>query len=280
MAGRRATRCCAAYRAGRGSRARDAGQGGDRRADRRIGIPGREPRRGRNALARPRRVGGSAGRPFVAGGEMAHLGARMVTRESVPADDSAASLLRRASEALLGDAGRREPNAPPIEELANDLRRGIERGEIGVLLQPQVAIASGADHRRRGAGALAPPELWRDRRRDLVRRSRARRAGGAAQRSCPARALTGAAQWPQARQAAAVDQRDRRRCRARRICRQPARADRRQRVSALAADRRDHRERDHGGSDRSGAAALRACAPRDAGWRSTISARAIRASPI
>lgn len=82
-------------------------------------------------------------RPFVAGGELAHLGARLVTAESV-AGDTASSLLRRASEALLGDSPSSGQSGPPIEALVGDLRKGLERGEIGVLFQPQVAVATGA----------------------------------------------------------------------------------------------------------------------------------------
>jgi EAL domain-containing protein (putative c-di-GMP-specific phosphodiesterase class I)/GGDEF domain-containing protein len=81
-------------------------------------------------------------RPFVAGGELAHLGAKLVTAESVKGD-TAGSLLRRASEALLGDGAPTAHSGPSIEALVGDLRKGIERGEIGVLFQPQVAIATG-----------------------------------------------------------------------------------------------------------------------------------------
>ncbi|MBB4097318.1 putative bifunctional diguanylate cyclase/phosphodiesterase [Sphingomonas kyeonggiensis] len=80
-------------------------------------------------------------RPFVAGGDIAPLGARLVTSES-QAGDNAAALLRRASEMLLGDVPL-EKGAPPIDSLVDNLHRALERGEIGVLFQPQVSIATG-----------------------------------------------------------------------------------------------------------------------------------------
>jgi len=134
-------------------------------------------------------------RPFVAGGEIAHLGARMASVTSVRGD-SATSLLRRASEALLGDAAPAEPNAPPIEELTNDLHRALERGEIGVRFQPQVAIASGQII---GVEALARwqhPQLGEIGAESLF--LAAQRAGLETQLSdhVQRRALTSAAQWP------------------------------------------------------------------------------------
>ncbi|WP_213979465.1 bifunctional diguanylate cyclase/phosphodiesterase [Sphingomonas sp. dw_22] len=89
------------------------------------------------------RMAEALARPFVAGGELAHLGAKLVTAESLAAD-TASSLLRRASETLLGDAPANGQSGPPIEALVGDLRKGLERGEIGVLFQPQVAVATGA----------------------------------------------------------------------------------------------------------------------------------------
>lgn len=80
-------------------------------------------------------------RPFVAGGDIAPLGARLVTGAS-EVGDTAAALLRRASEALLGDVPL-EKGAPPVDVLVDSLHRALERGEIGVLFQPQVAIATG-----------------------------------------------------------------------------------------------------------------------------------------
>jgi diguanylate cyclase (GGDEF)-like protein len=80
-------------------------------------------------------------RPFVAGGDIAPLGARLVTGAS-QAGDNAATLLRRASEALLGDVPL-EKGAPPVDVLVDSLHRALERSEIGVLFQPQVSIATG-----------------------------------------------------------------------------------------------------------------------------------------
>jgi len=88
------------------------------------------------------RLGEALGRPFVMGGEIVPLGARMASAVSV-AGDSAASLLRRASEALFDGHVPREASAPPMDALAADLRHALDRHEIGVLFQPQVAVATG-----------------------------------------------------------------------------------------------------------------------------------------
>ncbi|WP_066796063.1 putative bifunctional diguanylate cyclase/phosphodiesterase [Sphingomonas soli] len=81
-------------------------------------------------------------RPFVAGGAIAPLGARLASAASGP-EDNAATLLRRASETLLGDGSPREGGGPPIDALVGNIHHALERGEIGVLFQPQVAIATG-----------------------------------------------------------------------------------------------------------------------------------------
>ena len=69
-------------------------------------------------------------------------------------DDQAGSLLRRASEALaeakasdgatIRRVGGERGDSLPIEKLAIDLRHALDRDEIDVLFQPQVAIATGA----------------------------------------------------------------------------------------------------------------------------------------
>ncbi len=87
-------------------------------------------------------------RPLTVGGRQAVLGSRWGMAESGPADD-AASLLRRAGEALVAAkasdgamirvAG--PEGAAPLDSLAIDLHLAIERGEIDVLFQPQAPMA-------------------------------------------------------------------------------------------------------------------------------------------
>lgn len=90
-------------------------------------------------------------RPFVAGGAIAPLGARLATAESLP-QENATALLRRASETLLGDTTPKIDGAPPIDALVASLHHALERGEIGVLFQPQISIATG---QMNGVEALA-----------------------------------------------------------------------------------------------------------------------------
>lgn len=134
-------------------------------------------------------------RPFVAAGEIAPLGARLVRVIGGPGDN-AALLLRRASELLLGDIPPADDGGPPIETLVADLHRALERGEIGVLFQPQLAIASG---RVIGVEALARwqhPDFGEVGAEALF--AAAERAGLEAALSdhVQRRALVGAAQWP------------------------------------------------------------------------------------
>jgi len=83
-------------------------------------------------------------RPFVVGDAIAPLGARLAQVASAPGDN-AASLLRRASEALLDRReGGAAPLSPSYEALAADLRRALDQEEIGILFQPQVAVSTGA----------------------------------------------------------------------------------------------------------------------------------------
>lgn len=89
-----------------------------------------------------RKLEDALSRPFVAGGAIAPIGARLARAVSKP-DDKAATLIRRASEALLGGVVQPAPKGPPIEELVDSLHHAMERAEIGVLFQPQVEISTG-----------------------------------------------------------------------------------------------------------------------------------------
>ncbi|MBV9932071.1 MAG: EAL domain-containing protein [Alphaproteobacteria bacterium] len=105
------------------------------------------------------------GRPFVCGDHVITLASRAGVVASAAGDD-AASLLRRASGAL---AEAKASEAGPVlvqdegaagdsaigDQLEVDLRRALDRDEIEILFQPQVAIAS---RRIVGAEALA---RWR-----------------------------------------------------------------------------------------------------------------------
>ena len=75
-------------------------------------------------------------RPFVVEGELMPLGAELRSVASRPGDDAAA-LLRRLDE---GDA----PQPASIDTLAVQLREAMEAGQVDILWQPQVAVASGA----------------------------------------------------------------------------------------------------------------------------------------
>ncbi|UYY78327.1 putative bifunctional diguanylate cyclase/phosphodiesterase [Sphingomonas sp. R1] len=142
-----------------------------------------------------RRIEEALSRPFVAAGELVHLGAKVTLTESVTGD-GAASLLRRASETLLGEGPARPGSGPSIETLIGDLRRGIERGEIGVLFQPQVAVATGQIV---GVEALA---RWQHPQHGEIGAeplfTAAERAGlvGVLSEHVQRRALTIAAHWP------------------------------------------------------------------------------------
>ncbi len=98
------------------------------------------------------RIAETLSRPFVTGGAVAVLGCRIGIAPA-EAGDVTASLLRRASEALadakasdsltIQIARREGGDGAPIDTLAVDLRRAMEQGEIDILFQPQVAIATG-----------------------------------------------------------------------------------------------------------------------------------------
>lgn len=91
-------------------------------------------------------------RPFVTGGAVAVLGCRIGIAPA-EAGDITGTLLRRASEALaeakasdsltIQVARRPGGEGAPIDTLAVDLRRAMDQGEIDILFQPQVAIATG-----------------------------------------------------------------------------------------------------------------------------------------
>lgn len=104
------------------------------------------------------------GRPFMSGDHVITLSSRIGVVASAPGDGSA-SLLRRASAALVdakGDAGPirvldagARSEAARGDQLEIDLRRALDADEIEILFQPQVSVTSG---RIVGAEALA---RWR-----------------------------------------------------------------------------------------------------------------------
>ncbi len=98
--------------------------------------------------------------PFVVGDHVIHLSGRagIAGREAglaVPAEEEAAALIRRANSALVtaraGEAGavevfRPNPAGDPrtrMADLESDLHRAIDAGDISLLFQPQLALASG-----------------------------------------------------------------------------------------------------------------------------------------
>ncbi|MES2044925.1 MAG: GGDEF domain-containing phosphodiesterase [Pseudomonadota bacterium] len=97
------------------------------------------------------RIARELARPFVVGESIAVLGCRIGLAEAVSGDD-AASLLRRASEAL---ADARDSDSATmrvagqdggdgtIDRLSVELHRAIDRGEIEILFQPQVSVSTG-----------------------------------------------------------------------------------------------------------------------------------------
>ncbi|RDE07392.1 GGDEF domain-containing protein [Sphingomonas aracearum] len=98
-----------------------------------------------------RSVAAALARPFVAGDSIIVLGSRIGVAMAQQ-DDTASTLLRRASEALAeardadGVTMRVAGTIPdlPLDRLAADLRQAIGGGEIQVLFQPQVTIATRA----------------------------------------------------------------------------------------------------------------------------------------
>lgn len=98
------------------------------------------------------RIAEALARPFVVGGAVAVLGCR-IGIAAADAGDGSAMLLRRASEALadarasdtatIQTARQETGEGNQIDRLAVDLRRALDQGEIDILFQPQVAIATG-----------------------------------------------------------------------------------------------------------------------------------------
>ncbi|MGQ0589624.1 MAG: putative bifunctional diguanylate cyclase/phosphodiesterase [Sphingosinicella sp.] len=94
------------------------------------------------------------GRPFMSGDHVIPLGSRAGVAVSQPGDD-AATLLRRASAALAEAKGGDSAPVHVLDEGAEtrtahagrlevDLRRALDRDEIEILFQPQVAVTGGA----------------------------------------------------------------------------------------------------------------------------------------
>jgi diguanylate cyclase (GGDEF)-like protein len=105
-------------------------------------------------------------RPFSTGKEMVRIGCRIGIVRSGPGDKAASRLIKRAHAAIVeAKTGESGPinflvgNAADVADLADslqaDLRAALNKNEIDVLFQPQVAIASG---RIEGVEALA---RWR-----------------------------------------------------------------------------------------------------------------------
>ena len=105
----------------------------------------------------------AVGRPFSTGREMVRIGCRIGIVRSGPGDKTASRLIKRAHSAISdAKSGETGPihflvgNAAEVADLAeslqSDLRSALNRNEIDVLFQPQVAIANG---RIEGVEALA-----------------------------------------------------------------------------------------------------------------------------
>lgn len=146
-------------------------------------------------------------RPFSAGNDIVRLGCRIGAVQSTPRDRSAAALMKRAAVAL---AEAKESEAEPVRlvthdiaelqdfsaSLHADLRSALDRGEVEILFQPQVALASG---RIDGVEALA---RWQHPRHGelgaVTLFSAAEQSGYLAELSAHVqrRALEAAAHWP------------------------------------------------------------------------------------
>jgi EAL domain-containing protein (putative c-di-GMP-specific phosphodiesterase class I)/GGDEF domain-containing protein len=88
------------------------------------------------------RVEEALARPFVIGDMITPLSARIATAHSERGDD-ASTVLRRVSDALHDPQGIGREAGASLDRLALDLRRALDRNEIAVRFQPQVAMATG-----------------------------------------------------------------------------------------------------------------------------------------
>ena len=142
--------------------------------------------------------------PFVVGSTTVHVGTRIGVAGGQ--GEEAEALVARARAALAdarvleGATTRIAPPAPhrPIARLAADLHRAIERDEIAVMFQPQVAFAGGAIV---GVEALARwnhPELGELGAETLLAASDRADLGLVLSDHILARALASAAAWPKA----------------------------------------------------------------------------------
>lgn len=140
--------------------------------------------------------------PFVVGATTVHVGTRIGVASGE--GEEAEALIARARAALAdarvleGATTRIAPPAPhrPIAQLAADLHRAIERDEIAVMFQPQVAFGS---NRIEGVEALARwhhPELGVLGADTLLAASDRADLGIALSDHILARALASAAAWP------------------------------------------------------------------------------------
>ncbi len=131
-------------------------------------------------------------RPFLTGNGVISLSARIVQADSA-AGEGASELLRRISEKLI-EGG--EQDVQPLDQLAADIRGAIDRDEIAILFQPQVAASTG---RIAGAEALARwnhPQRGEIGAETLFAAAARAEMGPALSEHVQARALAIAAAWP------------------------------------------------------------------------------------
>ncbi|WP_375285668.1 EAL domain-containing protein [Sphingomonas sp.] len=134
--------------------------------------------------------------PFDAAGTAASLGTRIGTARAAPGDDLPV-LLSRARRTL-GQPSGPAANDGKLDALAADLHRAIERSEIAIRYQPQVALGSGAIL---GVEALARwdhPVLGGLGADDLFAAAERADLGNAVSEHIQRRALAEVADWPAA----------------------------------------------------------------------------------